>query len=99
MTQYLTSFPTCHGHVPTCLRRQHGQLSLLRLTRNTYMISFNVYKKKGLTSHFQISNYKFQIYLSYSTSREILSGTNAFGTMICKVLSGVSLLWILSKYT
>gem|GEM_PF-5106360 len=38
-------------------------------------------------------------YLSYSTSTSIFSGMRALGTTICKVLSGVSLLCILSKYT
>lgn len=57
-THHLTDLIAHHGHIPPRLRRQHDQLSLLRLLVNTDWLLIYIHKKKGLTSPFQISNFK-----------------------------------------
>ena len=56
MTEHRMGLLAYHGHVPARLRRQHGKLPLLHLTRNSYWLLIYLYKKKGLRSPFQISN-------------------------------------------
>lgn len=46
MPQYRPILPPRHGHLPARLRRQYGQLHLLRYPRNPHVIPFNVYQQK-----------------------------------------------------